>query len=598
MTKNKRLSRAEVSEQSTWDLTDIFANEATFESACTSLSNMADRFVEYEGNVGVNAAALLQMLKDFEAIMIEVNKIGSYAAQQFTTDGSNPENQARYAQASALLTEVGAKLAFMEPELLTLPQENIDQMVQETPELQNYTKYLLDLLKTKPYILSKDVEAVLAGLGEVLHAPMSIYEQSKSADMVFDPIEDEAGNLLPMSETLYEDKYEMSASQTVRRNAYESYQKTFNQYKNTYAAAYKTEVMKQVTLAKMRGYDSVTDMLLEDQDVTAEMYHNQLDVIQKALAPHMRKYAGLLKEAHGLETLRFSDLKAPFDPAYDPDITIEDAEEKLVEALSILGEDYQDMVRTAFRDRWIDYADNVGKQSGAYCSPIQTIHPYILISWTDKMRGLFTMAHELGHAGHFHLASQAQTMLNVEASTYFIEAPSTFNELLLTEHLLKEATDDKMKTWVVSQVLQTYYHNFITHLLEGEFQRRVYHLAENGTPLTATVLCDTKKAVIESFWGDAVEIDEGAGLTWMRQPHYYMGLYPYTYSAGLTVATTMLLKVKAEGDSAIQTWLEILAKGGSLSPRQLTEMAEIDMTKPETIEKAVSYVGELVDKLV
>src|SRR5699024_11108415 len=160
----------------------------------------------------------------------------------------------------------------------------------------------------------------------------------------------------------------------------------------------------------------------------------------------------------------------------------------------------------------------------------------------------------------FHLASQAQTVLNVSASTYFIEAPSTFNELLLTEHLLKEATDDKMKTWVVSQVLQTYYHNFITHLLEGEFQRRVYHLAENGTPLTATVLCDTKKAVIESFWGDAVEIDEGAGLTWMRQPHYYMGLYPYTYSAGLTVATTMLLKVKAEGQAAVATWLTSYVK--------------------------------------
>src|SRR5699024_10521175 len=204
---------------------------------------------------------------------------------------------------------------------------------------------------------------------------------------------------------------------------------------------------------------------------------------------------------------------------------------------------------------------------------------------------------ELGHAGHFYLAEQKQSILNVNPSTYFVEAPSTFNELLLAEHLLTNTDDTRMKRWVISQLLSTYYHNFVTHLLEGEFQRRIYTLAEKGTPITAALLCEQKRETIESFWGDTVHVDEGAGLTWMRQPHYYMRLYPYTYSAGLTVATAVLQKVKKEGESAIQTWIEVLKKGGSLSPLELTKMAGVDMTDPNTIKEAVAYVGSLIDQL-
>lgn len=595
--QQQRLTRQQVDTEKTWNIQDIFHTEKEFEAAMEHVDKDVLRFLTYKGELAKNAEMLLTGLQLMERILVQLSHLGNYAGLQFATDGMNSHHQARYTKANALITKVEAQLAFVKPELLSLPNEVIRQYIEAEPGLMNYEKYLSDIVKQKPHILSLEVEEALSSFGELMQAPSHIYEQSKSADMTFRSFEDENGQNLPMSETLYEDKYEIATSTTVRRNAYAAYMDTLNQYKNTYAATYQAEITKQITMARLRGFDSVTDMLLEPQDVTQQMYHQQLDIIQEELAPHMRKYARLKQEAYDLDMLQFADLKAPFDPTNDPDISFPEASRTIEEALAVMGEEYKNMVHTAFEDRWIDAADNIGKQSGAFCAHLDQIHPYILISWTDKMRGMFTLAHELGHAGHFYLAGQQQTILNMDPSTYFVEAPSTFNELLLADHLLAETDDKQMKQWVITQLLDTYYHNFVTHLLEGEFQRRVYTLAEKGTPLTTSLLCDQKREVLQSFWGDSVEIDENAGLTWMRQPHYYMGLYPYTYSAGLTIATAMMQKVKSEGETAIQDWRHVLQQGGSLSPLELTKMAGIDMTNPKTIQDAVRYVGDLVDQL-
>src|SRR5690625_5183595 len=424
-----------------------------------------------------------------------------------------------------------------------------------------------------------------------------IYGRSKSADMEFDPIKDEEGNEHPMSFALYEDRYELSPHTSLRRKAFDSFVHTLNQYKNTYAATYATEVTKQVTMARLRNYDSVIDMLLHPQQVTKTMYENQLNIIQEELAPHMRKYAKLLKDQLGVDELKFCDLQAPLDPEFNPKTTFEEAKSTILDALKVMGPEYSEIMKNGLNERWVDYADNIGKSTGAFCSSPYGVHPYILITWTDTMRGAFVLAHELGHAGHFYLAGKNQELVNTRPSTYIVEAPSTMNEMLLANHLLEKTDDKRMKRWVISQLLGTYYHNFVTHLLEGEYQRRIYALAEKGVPLTANVLCEQKQETIENFWGDAAVIDEGAGLTWMRQPHYYMGLYPYTYSAGLTVSTAVAQRIKKEGQPAIDDWIEVLKLGGTLKPLDLAKKAGVDMSNPETIKRAVAYVGSLIDEL-
>jgi len=596
-TTNQRWKRSEVPAEQTWDLTDLFPTTDDWEKELKSIQTDVAEVTELKGQLGSSATALLNCLHTADNFEKRIIRVATYASLRANADGSDPDNQKDSAKVSSALANIGAKLTFIESELLTLAPETIDQFIQEQPGLKTYQKMLYDIMEKRPYTLAPELEETLASLSEIHQAPYMIYQRSKSSDMEFHSIEDSDGNELPMSAALYEDRYELSPDTDLRRKAYDSFVHTLNQYKNTYAATYATEVTKQVTMSRLRSYESVTDMLLQPQQVTQEMYHNQLDVIQEELAPHMRRYAKLLQQQLGLDEMRFCDLQAPLDPDFNPSTTYEEATSTILEALQVMGPEYSEIMKKGINERWVDRADNIGKATGAFCSSPYGVHPYILITWTDTMRGAFILAHELGHAGHFYLAGKNQELINTRPSTYFIEAPSTINELLLANHLMEKTDDKQMKRWVITQLLGTYYHNFVTHLLEGEFQRRVYTLAEAGTPLTADVLSTQKRETLENFWGDAVTIDDGASLTWMRQPHYYMGLYPYTYSAGLTVSTAMAQRIQKEGKPAVDKWLNVLKAGGTKKPLDLIKQAGVDMSKPDAIKDAVAYVGSLIDEL-
>ncbi|KAA0786115.1 MULTISPECIES: oligoendopeptidase F [Bacillus] len=593
----KRHIRAEVPTELTWDLSDLFESDKDWETASRVLTNDIKKLDAFKGQLHTSATTFLHCLLLEEELLMALTKLYSYANLKESTDRTNPIIQANSSKIAALWTKVHTALSFIHNEILSFDEGTIEKYLAEETKLEPFRKSLLDILQKRPHTLSPETEEALAALGEVHSSPYKIYGMTKLADMDFTSIQDEKGNELPVSFSLFESKYEFSPSVDIRRKAYSSFVSTLKRYKNTMATTYATEVKKQVTLSRLRKFESVTHMLLEPQQVPLEMYNNQLDIIYKELAPHMRRFAGLKKKVLGLDQMLFCDLHAPLDPEFNPTITYKEAGKLIQYSLKVLGDEYSSIIQKGFQERWVDLADNVGKSTGAFCSSPYGSHPYILITWQNTMRGCFTLAHEFGHAGHFYLANKNQRIMNVRPSMYFVEAPSTMNELLLAQHLLATTDDKRMRRWVILQLLGTYYHNFVTHLLEGEYQRRVYTLAEEGEALTATTLTEIKTDVLSTFWGNSVEIDEDAGLTWMRQPHYYMGLYSYTYSAGLTASTAVAQMIKEEGQPAVDRWLDVLRAGGTMKPLELMKHAGVDMSKPDAIRKAVSYVGSLIDEL-
>ncbi|MGG3445718.1 oligoendopeptidase F [Bacillus nitratireducens] len=593
----KRLIRAEVPTELTWDLSDLYKSDDEWHTALNVLENDIKRLDAFKGQLHTGPATLLNCLLLEEELLMKLTKLGTYANLKESADRTDPVIQANSSKISALGTKVHTALSFIHNEILSFEEGTIEKYLTEETKLEPFRKSLLEILQKKQHTLSPETEEALAALGEVHSSPYKIYGMTKLADMDFSSIQDEQGNDLPVSFALFESKYEFSPSAYIRREAYSSFISTLKRYKNTVATTYATEVKKQVTLSRLRKYESVTHMLLEPQKVPLEMYNNQLDIIYNELAPHMRRFADLKKKVLGLDQMLFCDLHAPLDSEFNPTITYDEAGKLIQESLKVLGPEYNTIIETGFKERWVDLADNIGKSTGAFCSSPYGSHPYILITWQNTMRGCFTLAHEFGHAGHFYLANKNQRIMNVRPSMYFVEAPSTMNELLLAQHLLATTDDKRMRRWVILQLLGTYYHNFVTHLLEGEYQRQVYTLAEEGQALTATTLTEIKTKVLSTFWGDSVEIDEGAGLTWMRQPHYYMGLYSYTYSAGLTASTTVAQMIKEEGQPAVDRWLDVLRAGGTMKPLELMKHAGVDMSKPDAIRKAVSYVGSLIDEL-
>jgi oligoendopeptidase F len=317
------------------------------------------------------------------------------------------------------------------------------------------------------------------------------------------------------------------------------------------------------------------------------------------LAPHMRKYAKLIQKIHGIEEMTFADLKLAVDPDYEPEISVEESKKYIEGALSVLGDDYLEAVRRAYKERWIDFVQNKGKSTGAFCSSPYGSHPFILISWTERMREVFVLAHELGHAGHFYLCHKNQNIFDTRPSLYFIESPSTMNEMLMANYLMKNNDDLRFKRWVLSSMIsRTYYHNFVTHLLEAAYQREVYKIIDEGGSVQASKLNQLKRETLEKFWGDAVKINEGAELTWMRQPHYYMGLYPYTYSAGLTIATQVSQRILKEGQPAINDWREVLKSGGTKTPVELAKMAGVDITTDKPLLDTIEHIGSIIDEII
>ncbi|MCY7838143.1 oligoendopeptidase F [Bacillus haynesii] len=593
----KRPKRSEVPQELTWNLTDLFYSYEAWEDALVKIEEDLISIGSFKGRLHEGADVLLDCLILQEKLLERLVRAAAYTHLRKSEDLTNPVNQADASRMAALRAKLNAGLSFIQSEILEFPENQVETYIKSEKGLEPFSKMLMEIIERKPYKLAPETEKALAVLGEVHDAPYKIFGMAKLADMQFSSIQDRNGNELANSFALYEGKYMFSPDTHIRRTAFDSFTNTLQTYKNTIAAIYETEVKKQVSMSRLRGYESVTHMLLQPQSVTLEMYHNQLDVIKNELAPHMRKYAALKKRVLDLDEMRFCDLQAPLDHDFSPKTTFEQAGRMILDALQVMGTEYAEVMETALTERWIDLADNIGKSTGAFCSSPYGVHPFILMTWTDTMRDAFTLAHELGHAGHFYFANRKQRIMNVRPSLYFIEAPSTMNEVLLAQHLFSKTNDPKMKRWVINQLMGTYYHNFVTHLLEGEYQRRVYELAEQGCALTASVLSEQTTAVLSEFWGSGVKLDEGAGLTWMRQPHYYMGLYPYTYSAGLTASTIVSQQIKEEGRPAVDRWLNVLKAGGTMKPLDLLKHAGVDMSTDQPVRQAVAYVGTLVDEL-
>lgn len=594
---HQRLSRAEVPVATTWNLDDLFASEADWEAGFQAVDAAREALAAHQGRLGDSAAALLAGLEALEALQVRLVRVASFAHLRNAQDGSNPQHQAAMARVAALQARVAAGSSFVDAEILDLPEGRLQQFMAAEPGLAVFETQLNELLELRPHRLGAETERALAALGEVLNAPSMVYNRSKAGDVQFAPFSDAAGTVYANSVNGFESNFETHADTSVRRGAWASFSAGLKAYNQTWAATFATEVNKNVVLARLRGHPSTEAYLLQPHKIPQTVYNNILDIIQAELAPHMQRYARLRRRVLGLDRLLYCDIKAPLDPEFNPHMSWEDGCGLILQALAPMGPEYCAFARRALEQRWVDRADNIGKSSGAFCASPYGVHPYILITWSNTMRNVFTLAHELGHGGHFGLAMQHQRFVNTRPAMPFVEAPSIMNEMLLAQHILARSQETRLRRSVIMQVLGTYHHNFVTHLLEAELQRQVYALAEAGGSVTAAVLNARKGAILQRFWGDTVEIDDGARMTWMRQPHYYMGLYPYTYAVGLVASTAMAQRVQRDGDAAVQRWLAVLRAGGTRKPLELLQMAGIDMTSPQPIHDAVAHVGRLIDEL-
>lgn len=588
------LARKDVPVEQTWDLSLIYPNEEAMYADAEKMKELSRHIAEtYKGHLDT-PENIVNCLKDYEELQKIEILVLHYTDLAASVDYYDNYIQERNGKMGRLLSEISSELSFIESEITQQDEAVLEAAVEKA---EGSKLYLKDILRGKLYQLHPEAERVLAAVSQTTGAPYEIYNVTKLADMKFDNFTVD-GESYPLGYSLFEDDYEYDGRTPVRRAAFEAFSTKLRQYENVTAAAYNTQVQFEKTMASLRRFSNVFDYLLFEQKVERELYDRQINLITEKLAPHMRKYAGVIKKLYHLDKMTFADLKLPIDGEFTPKVTIEESKEYIKKGLSIMGEDYGNMIETAYKERWVDFAQNKGKSTGGFCASPYGKGSFILLSWNERMSDVFTLAHELGHAGHFKACNSAQSIFDTNVSTYFVEAPSTMNELLLGHYLLKTSDDKRFRRWVLGAMIgNTYYHNFVTHLMEAAYQREVYQIVDAGGSVQAETLSGIMKETLQKFWGDAVELTEGAELTWMRQPHYYMGLYSYTYSAGLTIATEMCKRIEKEGQTAVEDWKKVLAAGSTKTPVELAALAGIDITTDAPLLDTIETIGSMIDEI-
>ena len=585
--------RSEFPENELWDLTALYQDQEDFLRAIEKAREDIQKFVrDYQGKLST-FEDFERAFAELEQIYIQISHIGNYGFMPQTTDYGD-ESFAQIAQAAMEFeTEANVALSFFDDALISADEAVLEKLGKE-PHL---TSAIRQAKIKKAHYLGADVEKALTNLGEVFYSPQDIYTKMRAGDFAMADFEVD-GKVYKNSFVTYENFYQNHENAEIREKAFRSFSEGLRQHQNAAAATYLAQVKSEKLLADMKGYESVFDYLLAEQEVDRSMFDRQIDLIMSEFAPVAQKYLKHVAKVNGLEKMTFADWKLDLDSELNPEVSIDDAYDLVMKSVKPLGQEYCQEVARYKEERWVDFAANAGKDSGGYAADPYRVHPYVLMSWTGRMSDVYTLIHEIGHSGQFIFSDNHQSYFNAHMSTYYVEAPSTFNELLLSDYLERQFDNPRQKRFALAHRLtDTYFHNFITHLLEAAFQREVYTLIEEGGTFGASKLNAIMKEVLTDFWGDAVEIDDDAALTWMRQAHYYMGLYSYTYSAGLVISTAGYLHLKNDENGA-SDWLELLKSGGSKTPLESAMIIGADISTDKPLRDTIQFLSDTVNQII
>lgn len=586
MSETRQLpERSSLPIEKTWDLTKIFKDDQAFDDAFKDLSDKVKKVEQYKGTLQNGSEAFLNGIELLLDIYRKIEVIYVYAHLKNDQDTTNTTYQALYARASSLLAQASEAVAWFEPEVLSLDDDTIWNYFKENENLEIYRHFIENILSERPHILSADQEALLAGAGEIFEASSNTFSILNNADLKFPVIENENGEKIQLTHGVYGQLME-NTHRDVREAAFKGLYSVYDQFKNTFAQTLSSHVKAHNYKAKVRNYSSAREAALSNNHIPESVYDTLLDVVNQNL-PLLHRYVSLRKRLLELDELHMYDMYTPILGEASIRYSYEEAKEKAVAALKPMGNEYLDIVKTAFGDRWIDVVENQGKRSGAYSSGSYDTAPYILMNWHDSLDQLYTLVHEMGHSVHSYFTRNKQPYVYGDYSIFLAEIASTTNENILTEYLLETEDDPRVRAYVLNHYLDGFKGTIFRQTQFAEFEHFIHTEDAKGTPLTSEYLNEYYGELNEKYYGSEVTKDAEIALEWSRIPHFYYNYYVYQYATGFSAASALANKILANEPNALENYLTYLKSGSSDFPIEVMKKAGVDMTKPQYIEDAM-----------
>ncbi|MCL2766856.1 MAG: oligoendopeptidase F [Peptococcaceae bacterium] len=587
--------RAKVPKKYKWRLEDIYASDELWERDFTQTKQLAVELAGFQGKLGESANNLLTVLECQERVQELLEKVFIYARMRRDEENSNPVYQALADRASLLGAEVGAALAFVEPEILAIDQDTLNSFRQTEPGLEKYGILLDEILRFAPHTLSKDEEQLLAQASDALSATRNIFTMINNADITFPAIEDEHGNQVEVTHGRYIQLME-NKDRRIRKDAFTSLYSAYGKLTNTLATTYSNSVKKDIFYTKARKYPSAIEASLFADNVPISVYDNLITVVRNNL-DSMYRYVALRKKMLGLSELHMYDLYTPMVKDVLWEVPYKEATKIVREALAPLGKSYGKIMAKGLSSGWVDVYESKAKTSGAYSWGPYGVHPYILMNYQDNLNSVFTLAHELGHAMHSYYAYQEQPYVYAHYKIFTAEVASTVNETLLINHLLKSEPDRNRQLYLLNHYLEEFRGTVFRQTMFAEFEKIIHEKAEAGEALTPNVLSEVYRSLNIDYYGPETVIDPEIDLEWSRIPHFYNAFYVYKYATGFSAATALAKQIIEEGEPALERYIVFLKAGGSGYPLDLLKAAGIDMTGPQPVQAALDLFSRLLDHM-
>ena len=587
--------RRDVPEELTWNLQDIFESDEAWLREYEALKALPDEISAYKGRLGESAETLLSFLRLEDEADLRLGKLMGYANCKSDQDTSDGFYQDLRGKAVASIVAVSGAAAFAAPEIMALNEDTLNLFYIAQPGLETYRRSLYRIRRRAAHILSPAEERLLAAAGEMADSPDSIAGIFRDADLKFpDAVDGEGkphqltgGSFVPLLE---------SPDRALRRSAFETYYAQLGAFQNTVAATLDAQFKQLRFFARARKYDSTLAASLDRTEVPAAVYTNLIQAVHANL-DKMYRYVALRKRLLGVEELHMYDVYTPVVPDAAVKISFEEAKATVLEALSVMGEDYLALLREGFDNRWIDVYENVGKRGGAYSSGNSRPHPYVLLNHKDTLDSMFTLAHEMGHALHSYYSCRNQPVCDSDYVIFVAEVASTCNEVLLMRYLLGRTEDRKERAYLINHFLDQFKGTVYRQTMFAEFELELGRMSEAGETLTAQALCEKYKALNELYFGPDMISDEQIALEWARIPHFFYDYYVFQYATGFSAAVAIANRILSEGASAVADYKRFLSGGSSADPISLLKIAGVDMSGPEPVNSALALFGELLDEM-
>ncbi len=592
---NKVMTREEQDKKYLWAIEDLYASDELWEKDLDKLKEMVFGYELYQGKLGESASKLREYFQFDSEVGMLSERVYVYANQKMHENMANGKYQDYASKAQNVMVQLAMASAFVEPEILELPQEKIELFLQEDSELRLYETILQRLLRKKKHCLSQKEERIMAKTMEMSSAASDIYDMFHDADAKFGQIENEEGELVDVTNGRYITFME-SQNRNVRKAAFESMYKTFVDYKNTLAAMYAANVKQLKFYAEMRNYESSLQMQLSGSEIPVSVYDNLIAAVHEYL-PSMYKYVSLRKKVLGVDELHMYDVYAPMTKDVDMKIPYEKAKEMVLEGLKPMGAEYLQHLQEGYNDGWIDVYENQGKRSGAYSWGAYGVHPYVLLNYQDNLNNVFTLAHEMGHALHSFYSDKTQPYIYAGYKIFVAEVASTCNESLLIKDLLQKVENREEKIYLLNYFIDQFKGTMFRQTMFAEFEKKTHEMCAAGETLNAETISKVYYDLNKLYFGEDMVVDEQIGMEWARIPHFYTPFYVYQYATGFAAAIALSTKILEEGESAVADYMKFLTGGSSKDPIELLQMAGVDMTSKAPVEQALQVFAGLVDEL-